>query len=202
MVAELQGQTMSSADPNEREWLLRHRDGDPEAFARLVAEYRAPVYSYLVRCGVSPADRDDLFQEVFIKVHAAAQSYDAGRPLHPWLFTIVANTVRNHHRRRRVRELLHLDGTSHEASTSSADGETVAAARQTVAWLEEEIGRLPQVQREVLILVCIENLAQKEAASALGLPVNTVKTHLRRARLTLVRKLARRNTAGTRGGAS
>jgi DNA-directed RNA polymerase specialized sigma24 family protein len=49
------------------------------------------------------------------------------------------------------------------------------------------------MQRQVLVLACIESLAQKDIAEALRIPINTVKTHLRRARLTLVRKLARRN---------
>ncbi len=79
---------------HEEDFLLLHRNGDPDAFANLVAEYRAAVFSYLVRCGVSPQDRDDLFQEIFIRLHGAAGRFDADRPLQPWLFTIVANLVR------------------------------------------------------------------------------------------------------------
>jgi len=85
--------TDGSSD-DERRLLLLHRDGDPGAFVRLVAKYRRPVFSYLVRCGVPVADRDDLFQEVFLRVHAAAAQYQDHRPLHPWLFTVVANAVR------------------------------------------------------------------------------------------------------------
>ena len=59
----------------------------------------------------------------------------------------------------------------------------------TAARLEREILRLPLPQQEVLILTCIENLPQKEVAEILGLPVNTVKTHLRRARQALVKRL-------------
>ena len=59
----------------------------------LVSRYRAAVYSYLVRCGVAEADRDDLFQEIFIRIHRAASRYRPDCPLHPWLFTIVANAV-------------------------------------------------------------------------------------------------------------
>jgi len=179
---------------DERELLLRHRDGDPSAFPRLVARYRAPVYSYLVRCGVRESDRDDVFQDIFIKVHRAAAQFQSERPLHPWLFTIVANTVRTHHRKQRVKELVFME-PRREVRDPAPDGERVAVARQTATWLEEEIRRLPFMQREVLVLACIENLAHKEIAAALELPINTVKTHLRRARLALVRKLARRNAS-------
>ncbi len=178
---------------DERELLIRHRNGDPDAFGNLVARYRSPVYSYLARCGVQEGDRDDLFQETFIRIHRAATQYRVDRPLHPWLFTIVANAVRTYHRRRRVRELVASQPISQEPRDRSPDGERVAEAKQTVAWLEEEIRRLSPVQREVLVLTCIEGLPLKEVAEALDLPLNTVKTHLRRARSNLVRKLARRH---------
>lgn len=182
-----------TAGADERDLLLRHRDGDSRAFAGLVAEYRAPVFSYLVRCGVVETDRDDLFQEIFIKIHGAAARYDADRPLHPWLFTIVANTVRTYHRKRQLRDLVFGDPARIEPRTARASGERQAMVRETVSWLEDEIPKLPLIQREVLILTCVENLPQKEVSGILDIPVNTVKTHLRRARLALGSRLARRN---------
>jgi len=179
-----------------REPLLRHREGDAEAFAVLVAEYRRPVYSYLIRCGVAETDRDDLFQSVFLKIHRAAAQYRAELPAHPWIFTIVANEVRTHLRRRRIRELVFAAPAAHEPADPAPDGERAVAARETVAWLEEEIRRLPLTQREVLILASLESRPLSEVAQALGLPLNTVKTHLRRARLLLSEKLARRHAVG------
>jgi len=173
--------------------LLRHLEGDEKAFTELVARYRAPVFSYLVRCGVAPADRDDLFQDIFIRVHRAAGSYDQGRPLHPWLFTIAANTVRNHLRRQRVRSLVGSVEESAEPAAGDPGAERVAEARQTMVWLEGQIGRLPLARREVLILASVENLPLQQIAGVLGLPLGTVKTHLRRARLALAEALARRN---------
>jgi RNA polymerase sigma-70 factor (ECF subfamily) len=151
------------------------------------------VYSYLVRTGVAVADRDDLFQDIFIRVHRAAASYDPTRPLHPWLFTVVANAVRNHLRRRRVRSLVGPAGGITEPATTGPGAERVAAARQTVAWLEERIRALPLERREVLLLACVESLPLQEVAAVLGLPLATVKSHLRRARLTLAEELARRD---------
>jgi len=180
---------------DERELLLSHRRGDPGAFAGLVAGYRRPVYSYLVRCGVPDADRDDLFQEIFVKIHASAGSYESDRPLHPWLFTIVANSVRTYHRKNKVRALVFADPPANDPPAANPDGEREAIARETAARLEREIQKLPLAQREVLILTCVENLPRKEVAEILGLPVNTVKTHLRRARLELIRRLGRREVS-------
>jgi RNA polymerase sigma-70 factor (ECF subfamily) len=182
---------------DERSLLLRHRDGERGAFAELVQRYRAPVYSYLTRCGVPVDDRDDIFQEIFIKVHRSAGTYDDSRPLHPWIFTIVANTVRTYMRRQRVRDLVHTDQDEDGAAggadppADNPDSERSAVARETVAWLAGEISRLPLARREVLILACIEAMPLKEVAEALGMPLSTVKTHLRRTRMMLAERLAR-----------
>lgn len=178
--------------------LLRcHLAGDEQAFAALVAEYRAPVYGYLVRCGIRADDRDDLFQDIFVKVHQAAASYQPERPLHPWLFTIVCNTVRSYLRRAKVRRLVfrQTDDQVPEAVDAGADGEQRSQARQRVALLEAEMQSLSSTQRQVILLAGVEKLPLKEVAAMLSMPVNTVKTHLRRARLALAKGLMRRERA-------
>lgn len=186
---------MTDAAPDLRDPLRRHCDGDPEAFAVLVAEYRRPVYSYLLRCGVTAEDRDDLFQVIFLKIHRSTAQYQPERPSHPWIFTIVANEVRTYWRRRKVRALVFASLEAHEPADPAPDGDRVVQARETVAWLEEEIRALPLAQREVLILASLEGRPLGEVAEVLGFPVNTVKTHLRRARLSLSERLARRGAA-------
>ena len=167
------------------------------AFPALLEAYRRPVYAYLVRTGVAAADRDDLFQNVFLKVHAAAGSYDPGRPLAPWIFTIVANTVRNHFRGRPQDQGAASEQDPDDLADPAPDPERIAQGRQAVARLEAAMAALPLVQREVLVLTALGGLRQQEVAEALELPLNTVKTHLRRARLALAAGLAKRDA--TRG---
>ncbi len=179
--------------------LVRHRDGDATAFEALVAEYRRPVYGYLVRCGVREGERDDLFQAIFLRIHRAAGQYRPELPPHPWIFTIVANEVRSHFRRRRVRDLVFGAPVVHEPPDPAPDSERAAEARETVDWLEREVRALPLAQREVLILCSLEGRPMQEVADVLQIPLNTVKTHLRRARLALAEKLARRNAVPPQG---
>ncbi len=191
-------------DLKERTWLTRHCRGDASAFPALLEAYRRPVYGYLVRSGVAEADRDDIFQSIFLKIHAAAQSYDPTRPLGPWLFTIVANTVRNHFRVQAVPITTvprddPLDPL--DPPDPNPGPERIAEARETIAWLEEALLALPPAQREVLLLITIVGLRQQDVAYSLNLPLNTVKTHLRRARLALAAGLADRDApAGGTGG--
>ena len=182
-------------EPSER-LLVAHRQGDRDAFSQLIERYRRPVFGYLVRCGVAEGDRDDLFQEIFIKIHRRADQYDDARPLHPWLFTVVANTVRTYQRKQRLRSFFLWEpagaDVEPEYEDHSPDVEAIASSRQTEAWLERAIQALPMPQREVLILATIENVPLKDIAAILEMPLNTVKTHVRRARLRLVESYERR----------
>lgn len=189
-------------DLGERGWLPRHVLGDPTAFPALVGAYRRPIYGYLVRSGIAPAERDDVFQTVFLRVHQAAGRYQPSRPLKPWLFTIVANTVRNHLRDgHAARSSLSEDGPP-DLPDDQPGTERVLEARQTMAWIEDAIAELPQAQRQVLLLVSVAELAQHEVAEVMDIPLNTVKTQLRRARLRLAEaRLRREATAGPAGEA-
>ena len=80
--------------------------------------------------------------------------------------------------------------TTADLADPSPDPERIAGARQAVAQLEAAMAELPLAQREVLLLTAIAGLKLHEVAEALGLPLNTVKTQLRRARLALAKALA------------
>jgi RNA polymerase sigma-70 factor (ECF subfamily) len=175
--------------------LAAHGNGDREAFPKLVQQYRRPVYGYLFHCGVPEPDRDDLFQEIFVRVHQRARTYDPSRPLHPWLFTVVANAVRTYFRGQKRRLFMFAGPPPEDARDWSPDGEALASARETTDWLERAIQALPLSQREVLVLATLESLPLYVIASILGLPVNTVKTQLRRARLRLMESYDRRTRA-------
>ena len=194
---------------SERVLFDRHRRGDPAAFPALVTAFRAPVFGYLTRCGVSPSDRDDLFQEVFLRVHRAGlpaqrlpvqglpgqpEAEQAGPtgPFAPWLFTIAVNVVRSHFRKASVRGVFVLREDAAESTASPDRGpEAAAEVRQDVSWVEGALARLPLEQREALVLCAVEGLELADAAVALGVPVDTVKTRVRRARLALAEAKAR-----------
>lgn len=173
--------------------LMRHRDGDKSAFEELMKLYRAPVYSYLVRLGVAAEARDDLFQEIFLKIHHARDSYQAERPLTPWVFTIVVNTVRSSYRKQQIQKFLSENNSGENTSSDTFQVESIVEAKQTLDWLEFEIQKLPVPQREAIILCCIENMETQDAANVLEIPLGTLKTNLHRARIALAKALARRN---------
>lgn len=187
----------------DRALLDRHRAGDPEAFPALVAAFRAPVFGYLTRCGVRAADRDDLFQEAFLRVHRAASPGASSElptgPVAPWLFTIVVNLVRSHFRKAGVRRGTTLDTDAGERAVGSEiPADRALETREQLAWLEAAMAKLPLEQREALVLTGVDGLELAEAAAALEVPVDTVKTRVRRARLALAEARARAGVIAAR----
>ncbi len=74
--------------------------------------------------------------------------------------------------------------------------ENTLDARQALTWLQQANTELPLNQRQVLIWSTLEGLRQQQVADSLKIPLNSVKTHLRRARLSLVKALEQRDRVG------
>ncbi|TDR20483.1 RNA polymerase sigma-70 factor (ECF subfamily) [Marinicella litoralis] len=174
----------SVLDLEERTWLGAHLRGDQQAFAKLMQAYRKPVYSFLVRNGIDSACRDDVFQEVFLKIHKSAHSYQANRPLSPWIFTIAINTIRNFQRKVQP-AILSLEAAA-VIEDEAPSPDSTAQLDETIDWLEQAVIQLPPAQAEAFTLSIIKGMKIKQVSEILGLPLNTIKTQLRRARQTLL----------------
>lgn len=185
--------------PEEEEghWIERHLAGDPTAFSCIIARYERPVMAYLSRCGIDGASADDIFQEIFVRVHRGAGSYNSERPFRVWLFTIVANTMRSHFRHRAVRTRKPARDYMPPPAPLPHAAE-VLEARRTASALQEALELLPERQREVIILIAVEQLNHEQVAEVLSIPVGTVKTYARRARLALAKALRRREVTAER----
>jgi len=200
---ELEGGVL---DFNERNWLPRHCRGDESAFDELLLAYRKLVHNFLYRYGIESRNRDDLFQDIFLKILQSAPRYRPTEPLRPWVVSIVLNTVRNFRRDsgRRRYFMTHLKSQTGQYGAGNPPAPAAGSQRpepgpdeqaehqSTVLWLERRITTLPERQREVLVLSTLKGLRMKEIAKIMALPENTVKTHLRRARLALAESLVQR----------
>ena len=194
----------SNTDFEERNWLALHLAGDKQAFAKLMQAYRKPVYSYLLRCGLDKNSRDDLFQDIFFKIHKSAKSYKKSNRLCPWIFTIAVNTVRNHIRDKKP-EQNHLSLCIEEASTLqlvdlSPSPEKTTQSQHMLQWLQQAMLNLPQTQYDALNLTIIKGMKLTDAAKILNLPLSTIKTHVRRARQNLIQsyEISNDNTISNR----
>lgn len=168
--------------------LARHAAGDPDAFAPLARHVAPIVWGCLVRMRVAEARRDDLLQEVLLRLHRSAASYDPTRPLRPWVVTITVHAARDLARAdaRRPETALDVD------AGAPAEAPANVIALETASFLEAELARLPASQRDAVVLCCVQQLSTAEAAAALGVPEGTLKTWLHRGRGALAAALTRR----------
>lgn len=141
----------------------------------------------LVLCR-SPSLADDLVQSACERALAGADSWTPGTRLDAWVFRILRNQWIDHLRRSRT-EAMSEDITERPDIVGDA-GEGPILSKLLLAEVQQFIDTMPAEQREVLLLVCVEDLAYREAAEVLGVPIGTVMSRLARARKRLAEMTA------------
>jgi RNA polymerase sigma-70 factor (ECF subfamily) len=126
---------------------------------------------------------DDLVQTACERALANATSFQEGTRFDAWMFRILRNLWIDHARRQRTAGPQEDIEAHHELAGGS--GEREAETRLTLKSVAEAIDGLGEEQREVLLLVCVEELSYKEAADVLGVPIGTIMSRLARARRNL-----------------
>jgi RNA polymerase sigma-70 factor, ECF subfamily len=130
---------------------------------------------------------DDLVQTAVERAVANRDRYDPLTDILPWLMRILRNAWIDQTRQSATRGT-EIDMTE-MPNTVVYDGERALEARITLRETEAALANLPEVQQEVVRLVCLEELSYADVAMALGIPKGTVMSRLARGRLALARKL-------------
>lgn len=168
--------------------VARAREGDRDAFAALV--HRHLRVAHAVARGVvrNPADADDLVQEAFLEALVKLDSCRDPARFAGWLLAIVRN--RGHNRRRwlRRREALPLDEDSPVAGPH--DPARDAERAELRDRLLDGLGRLPESQRQVVLLHDLDGRPHAEVAASLGISEGASRVLLHRARARLRRFFA------------
>ncbi|MFA7682515.1 MAG: sigma-70 family RNA polymerase sigma factor [Candidatus Peribacteraceae bacterium] len=177
-----------SKPPSDAELATQHRDGDDQAFSQLMERYAPQLIAYARRLTGNDADAQDIAQETFVRLYQNMEKLDFSQPLKPWLYRVCTNLCRNLAKRKRSTLFSELENDDDSPSfiESLQDNEPTPAEAllrsvraQTV---RQAIAALPQKYQVVTTLFYWEGLSYEEIASVLSLPLNTVRTHLKRAR--------------------
>jgi RNA polymerase sigma-70 factor (ECF subfamily) len=163
---------------------------EAEAFDRLVGTYRRRVYALARSIVRDPATAEDVAQDVFVKLWKALPRYDGRAQLATWIYAITRNAAISALRRRRPEVSLDEPDVLAAAEAAGAHRPDAAdGARDLDRALARLVDALPERQRQVVTLYYLEERSCDEVAAMLGMPVNTVKTHLHRARARLAAEL-------------
>jgi RNA polymerase sigma-70 factor (ECF subfamily) len=134
-----------------------------------------------------PDVADDLVQITVERALAAQDRHDPSTPLMAWLFRILRNAFIDMTRRTRTRGTETDIADAPEAA--SVDGPCATESRVMLDQTMAAMAHLPEDQRVILTLVCMEDLSYSEAAEVLDIPVGTVMSRLSRARRALAARL-------------
>jgi RNA polymerase sigma-70 factor (ECF subfamily) len=162
--------------------------GDALAFEVLVVKYQRRVAAAIRALVRDARITEELTQEVFLRVHGALADFSLEGSFRAWILAIARNAASSYLRsgQNRLDDRPAADdaSTSDDAAPRSQAGsaEEEAAARQLFALIDRAVAELPQAQRTALLMREIDGLDYRAIAAALGVPVNTAKSHVFRAR--------------------
>lgn len=170
---------------------------DPAVQAELVA--LLPRLRRFARGLAGAADQaDDLVQAACERAIARIHQWTPGTRLDSWMFRIVQTIWLDQKRAQKVRTgegRVEADAAIAEPELT-VDGVREMEAHVTYDSVRRAMGKLPEEQRSVIMLVCVEGQSYQEAADSLSIPIGTVMSRLSRARNALARLLGEAEVAG------
>jgi RNA polymerase sigma-70 factor (ECF subfamily) len=165
--------------------LARSALGDQAAFAEIVRQHQGMVFSLALHFLRDRALAEELAQEVFLNLHQNLSAIKSPAHLTFWLRKVTCHRSIDLTRRQKVRPQVSLDDVP-EPAASSVENDFMLSET-----LRRVVNTLPEKARMVVILRYQEDLDPAEIAKVLDMPVNTVKSHLRRSLVMLREKLSR-----------
>lgn len=172
-----------------RALVARMTTGDRQALARLIELYGRGVTLYCARALRDGTEAQDAAQEVYLRAWTAARSYDPTRAaVSTWLYRIAVNHCIDRNRRTAFRRFFGLEDAP-EPQDDTPDALRTLTAKQDLARTRAEITRLPDRQRQALLLRVIADMDTATIAATLGTGPAAVEQLLVRARATLRHRL-------------
>jgi RNA polymerase sigma-70 factor (ECF subfamily) len=172
-------------EPSDEDLMRAYARGDVQAFERLYARHRGPLYRYVLRLAGDAATANDLFQGSWEKIIRARRQYRPSSPFKAWMYRIAHNHAMDCFRRSRP-----ASGTAPEDCPTDAPGpEQRFLDENRQADLFTAVQDLPPEQREALLLKLEAGLDTRTIAEVTGVKPETAKSRLRYAVSRLQRSL-------------
>ena len=161
--------------------MARAQDGDRQAYGALLQDITPYLRSIAVRCFKQQSDVEDAVQDVLLTVHAVRQTYDPGRPFGPWLVAIANRRIIDRLRRETRSKAREIALSAEHETFSDPASNLEWQDRLATAELNEALEKLSPEQRQAVTLLKLNELSLKEAATASGRSVASLKVATHRA---------------------
>jgi RNA polymerase sigma-70 factor, ECF subfamily len=188
----------------EHELVRRAQSGEEAAFEELIRRHQQRVFGLVTGILRRRDDVEDVVQQVFLKVFVSLKRFDHRSAFSTWLYKVSVNECWDYLRKRKVRPLMYESDLS-EDQVSRLDGvasaerppENPSERAEARDLLERMLEKLPDEDRQLLVLKEVEGFSVQELAEMLDLNVNTVKVRLFRSRARLMDVYKRRLESNT-----
>ena len=157
--------------------MRRVQQGDKSSYQTLFARHNRAIFGYLRRFTLSEHQTEELFQETWLKVYRARNTWQPSKAFKPWLFQVATNTARDASRRttRRIEEV-----------STDRDHENMRSHKLVSTMdLEAAIEALPDHLREAFLLGPVHGFDHKEIAQLLDITPDNARARISRARSSL-----------------
>ena len=189
---------MRQTAEDNRELIAEILGGNQRAFQTFMEQYQRLVAHIVFRMVPNATDREDLCQDVFIKVYRNLGGFQFGSKVSTWIARIAYNTCVNYLQKKKIPlldDLKSKDDGRDALEATAADTTSVDEAMATTDLfrrVQAEMEHLPPQYRALLTLYHLDEMAYEEIVEVTGLPMGTVKNYLYRARRMLRDRLAKK----------
>ncbi|OGT95306.1 MAG: hypothetical protein A2083_11010 [Gemmatimonadetes bacterium GWC2_71_9] len=168
----------ATAVVSDGDLIARYQAGDESAAAELVRRHAGALARFLAIQGAPESELEDLVQDALFNAFRALGRFRGGASFRTWLLTIGTNLLKDRRRQWARRPLIEL---TPDVADPSGDPSAVAEATWTAQKLEEGIGKLARLQREVFLLRAHQGLPYPEIARALEISEGAARVHFHHA---------------------
>ena len=189
---------MDETKTDNRTLVKRIVGGDQAAYREFVIRYERLVRHVVFRMLPNEADREDVSQDVFLKIYENLSGFKFNSRISTWVARIAYNTCLNHLEKKRVPlvgDCVSEDQTTDSWCDEKQSTEGFAEERDVSVKICSEIDKLPVIYGTILSLFHLQEMHYNEIAGILSMPEGTVKSYLFRARKMLKERLMDRFAA-------
>lgn len=174
---------------SDQDLIKKVQNGDVAAFEVLVRRYQQKVFSFVRRIVFEDAAAQDITQEVMFRIYTVVDRIDLSKKFSTFLFEVAKNKALDYKKAQKIHlpleeaEYIDDDFSIYESLIEEEAADQIRLAIQT----------LPKKYSQVILLYYLNDLSYEEIAEKLGIPLNTVRTNLRRGKEALLEHLTHEN---------
>lgn len=162
----------------DEQLMLAYAKGDSSAFERLYSKHKDALYRFFLRQSGNQALAEELYQDVWLRVIKARDSYEQKAKFTTWLYRIAHNILIDHYRKPQTEKDDEFEAESIPDNAAN-DPEVILSGQEKIQRFRTQLENLPKEQLEVFLLKEEAGLSLEEIALTVGESKETVKSRLR-----------------------